>query len=91
MGRPTDTLERMVESNDTSVHLAASISVEDGLMTRSMMGLPYLVSPIWKNGVSGVASMKFPAAYTRNSRIGSPAICPPRMNEALASMLFCAR
>ena len=35
-----------------------------GVITRSSTGLPYLDSPIWKYGVSGVASMKLPAEYT---------------------------
>ena len=49
MGRPTERLERMVESKLTSVHLVASGScVVSYLITRSMMGLPYLLSPIWK-------------------------------------------
>ena len=54
-------LERIVESKDTIVHLVASSSVLVRLITRSMIGLPYLVSPIWKKQVSGVASMKFPS------------------------------
>ena len=36
------------ESNDTIVHLVASTSEDRRLITRSMIGLPYLVSPIWK-------------------------------------------
>ena len=59
---PTDRLERMVESNDTSTHLMASSIEVSALTTRSMIGLPYLTSPIWKYGVSGVASMKLPSA-----------------------------
>ena len=34
--------ERIVESNDTIVHLVASISEVCALMTRSITGLPYL-------------------------------------------------
>ena len=49
---PTERLLRMVESNDTSTHLAASASGVARAITRSMMGLPYLVSPVWKYGVS---------------------------------------
>jgi len=60
MGRPTDRLERMVESNEISVHLMACASGVRWLMTRSRMGLPYLDSPICRYGVSGVASMKLP-------------------------------
>ena len=41
--------ERIVESNETIVHL---VGVDQRcvarLITRSMIGLPYLVSPIWK-------------------------------------------
>jgi hypothetical protein len=59
-GRPTDRLDLRVESIDTSTHLAASSSGVSGVITRSSTGLPYLLSPIWKNGVSGVASMKLP-------------------------------
>ena len=62
MGMPTDRLLRMVESNDTSTHLAASLRLVDGSITRSMIGLPYLASPVWKNGVSAPASMKLPSA-----------------------------
>jgi len=43
-----------------TVFRARSMEVS-GVMIRSRIGLPYLVSPIWKNGVSRVASMKFPA------------------------------
>jgi hypothetical protein len=60
-GSPTDRLERIVESKDTSAHFIASSSVVAGLITRSMIGLPYLLSPIWKNAVSSVASMKLPS------------------------------
>ena len=59
---PTDRLLRMVESNETSTHFVASVRVVAGVMTRSMIGLPYLASPVWKNGVSVPASMKFPSA-----------------------------
>ena len=45
---PTDRLLRMVESNDTSTHFVASASGVSGVITRSMIGLPYLVSPVWK-------------------------------------------
>src|ERR1700722_19272233 len=45
-GGPTDRLERMVESMDTRAHLAAWARLLLRVMTRSMMGLPYLVSPI---------------------------------------------
>ncbi|MCY1531818.1 hypothetical protein D9M68_670570 [compost metagenome] len=60
-GRPTERLDLSVESMDTSTHLAASSSGVSGVITRSSTGLPYLDSPIWKNGVSAVASMKLPA------------------------------
>ncbi len=53
-----------------------------------MMGLPYLASPVWKKGVSRPASMKLPSAKVRNSRIGSPLICPPMMNEALNGIVL---
>ena len=60
-GNPHEMLERSVESIDTSAHLAASSSGVPGCSTRSMIGLPYLASPIWKYGFSCVASMKLPA------------------------------
>ena len=59
---PTERLLRMVESNDTRTHLAASVRLVEGVMTRSMMGFPYFVSPVWKKGVSAPASMKLPSA-----------------------------
>ena len=40
--------ERIVESNETIVHLIASTSVESRVTMRSITGLPYLVSPLWK-------------------------------------------
>jgi len=46
--QPTERLERMVESIDTSRHLVASLMLLERRITRSMMGLPYLDSPIWK-------------------------------------------
>ena len=52
MGMPTDKLLRMVESNETRMHLVASASVVVGVMTRSMIGFPYLASPVCRNGVS---------------------------------------
>ena len=51
----------MVESIDTSAHLAASSSGVEGRIIRSSTGLPYFDSPIWKKQVSRVASMKLPA------------------------------
>src|SRR5579859_878939 len=48
MGRPTEMLLRMVESKEISAHLAASRYGVALLSTRSRMGLPYLLSPIWK-------------------------------------------
>ena len=51
----------MVESIDTSAHLAAWARLLLREITRSMMGLPYFDSPIWKYGVSGEDSMKLPA------------------------------
>ena len=67
----------------TRAHLAASSSGVSGASTRSRMGLPYLLSPIWKKQVSRVASMKLPAEYTRNIRIASPLIWPPRIMVAV--------
>ena len=61
-GGPTDRFERMVESIEISAHLTASARLEERVITRSTIGLPYLDSPIWKYGVSSVASMKLPAA-----------------------------
>ena len=61
-GRPTERFERIVESIEISAHLAASPSGMLRRITRSMIGLPYFDSPIWKYVVSGVASMKLPAA-----------------------------
>ena len=43
---PTDRLLRIVESNDTSTHFVASASGVERVITRSMIGLPYLVSPV---------------------------------------------
>src|SRR6187551_75722 len=83
MGMPTERLLRMVESNDTRMHFIASPRLVEDVMTRSMMGLPYFVSPVWKKGVSAPASMKLPSAKVRNSRGFSPLIWPPMMNEAL--------
>jgi hypothetical protein len=60
--RPTDRFERMVESMEISAHLAACARLLLREITRSMMGLPYLDSPIWKYGVSIEDSMKLPAA-----------------------------
>src|SRR5216684_25872 len=60
-GGPTERLERMVESMDTRAHLAACGRLLLRVMTRSMMGLPYFDSPIWKYGVSTEDSMKLPA------------------------------
>ena len=51
----------MVESKDTSTHFAASIKLVLRVITRSITGLPYLLSPIWKYGVSGAASIKLPS------------------------------
>ena len=62
MGIPTDKLLRMVESDETRMHLVASASEVAGAMTRSMIGLPYLVSLVCRNGVSSPASMKLPSA-----------------------------
>ena len=45
-GGPTDRLERMVESMETSAHFAACAKLLLRVITRSMMGLPYLDSPI---------------------------------------------
>ena len=59
---PTDKLLRMVESKDTSTHFVASARGVCCVITRSMIGFPYLVSPVWKKGVSVPASMKLPSA-----------------------------
>src|SRR4051812_9664228 len=64
-GSPTVRFDFSVESIDTSTHFAACGSGERGVIMRSSTGLPYLDSPIWKNGVSRVASMKLPAEYIR--------------------------
>ena len=53
--------ERIVESNETRMHLVAADSEVARVITRSITGLPYLLSPIWKYGVSAVASMKLPS------------------------------
>jgi hypothetical protein len=55
-------LLRIVESNETSTHFVASGKFVVGVMTRSMIGLPYFASPVCRNGVSGPASMKLPSA-----------------------------
>ncbi|MND05187.1 hypothetical protein D3C83_258250 [compost metagenome] len=54
-------LLRIVESKDTRMHLVASTMPVVHLITRSITGFPYLLSPIWKYGVSRVASMKLPS------------------------------
>src|SRR5437773_293113 len=46
VGMPTDKLLRMVKSNDTKTHFAASARGVTRVITRSMIGLPYLVSPV---------------------------------------------
>ncbi len=46
IGRPTDRLDRMVESSETMAVRAASSSRVVGLRMRSRIGLPYLDSPI---------------------------------------------
>ncbi len=46
------TLLRMVESMETSAVSAAVSRLVAGVRIRSRMGLPYLLSPIWSNGVS---------------------------------------
>ena len=51
---------RMVESMDTSPQRATVSRLVSEVRMRSRMGLPYFVSPIWKNGVSSVISMKLP-------------------------------
>src|SRR5262249_4588101 len=48
IGSPTEIFERMVESKDTIVHLVASRRPVVRFTTRSITGLPYLLSPIWK-------------------------------------------
>ncbi|MNO06386.1 hypothetical protein D3C81_2281430 [compost metagenome] len=60
-GRPTDRLERMVESSDTIAVRAASSSRVCGRRMRSRIGLPYLDSPICRNGVSGEAAIALPS------------------------------
>ena len=58
---PTDRFERSVESIDNSTAFCASTRLVVGFTTRSRIGLPYLCSPICRNGVSSVASMKLPS------------------------------
>ena len=60
-GIPTDKFERNVESIDSSAAFCASIKQVSGRTTRSRIGFPYLCSPICRNGVSRVASMKLPS------------------------------
>ena len=60
-GIPTERFERMVESIDRNTAFSAWPIGVWGVITRSRIGLPYLCSPICRNGVSSVASMKFPA------------------------------
>src|SRR3712207_3892817 len=57
IGTPTERLLMIVESNDTSAHFTASRSEVRRRTTRSMIGLPYLLSPSWKYGVSSLVSM----------------------------------
>ena len=61
IGSPTPRFDRMVESIETRLTLRASYSSVVYLTARSRIGLPYLCSPIWRNGVSLEDSMKFPA------------------------------
>ena len=60
MGSPTEMFDRIVESNEISTHFAASAIDVEPVTTRSITGLPYLLSPTWKYRLSGVASMKLP-------------------------------
>lgn len=57
---PTDSLLFIVESKDTSAHFVASLRLAAGVTTRSMIGFPYFVSPVWRKGLSRPASMKLP-------------------------------
>ena len=43
---PTDRLLRIVRSKETSTHFAATSIGVARVITRSMIGLPYLVSPV---------------------------------------------
>ena len=52
MGGPTVKLLRMVESMETNPHKAAVSRLISLEMMRSRIGLPYLLSPIWRYGVS---------------------------------------
>jgi hypothetical protein len=60
---PTDTLERSVESKEIKLQRSASCSGISYFKARSKIGLPYLLSPIWKKGVSGVAAIKLPYVF----------------------------
>ena len=47
----------MVESSETNAQRAQSSRLVCSLMMRSRIGLPYLISPIWKKGDSGDGRM----------------------------------
>ena len=51
MGRPTERLERMVESIEIRPSLSASAILVSTVIERSRIGFPYLCSPIWIRGV----------------------------------------
>ena len=52
MGGPTVRLLRMVESMETKPQRTAVSKLISGPIIRSRIGLPYLLSPICKKGVS---------------------------------------
>lgn len=60
-GGPTEMLERMVESSETSAQRAASSRLVSPRITRSRIGLPYFSSPICRYGVSGEEAMQLPS------------------------------
>ncbi|MNN92042.1 hypothetical protein D3C81_2102530 [compost metagenome] len=57
---PTERLLRMVESKDTRAQRRPSSRLVSNSRLRSRMGLPYLLSPSCRKGVSSVAWMKLP-------------------------------
>jgi MFS family permease len=87
-GGPTDRFDFIVESIDTSAHLAASSSGVSGVSTRSSTGLPYLDSPIWK-GVSARGLDEVAGGIDLEQAHVSPRIWPPKIRLTLKSTPAC--
>ena len=89
---PTDRLLRIVESNETSTHLVASVrlvgrrdhAIDDGLAVLRFAGLKKSRIVPGLDEIALGVDPEEPAS-------GSPLICPPRMNEALKPTSLCSR